>query len=53
MIVVATGAAEAKPGSYGYGRDVSPAVDALADDSVRFQRAYSVAPWTQPSLATM
>jgi arylsulfatase A-like enzyme len=40
-------------GAYGYGRDVSPAVDALADDSVRFERAYSVAPWTQPSVATM
>lgn len=40
-------------GAYGYGRDVSPSVDALADQSVRFQRAYSVAPWTQPSVATM
>jgi arylsulfatase A-like enzyme len=40
-------------GAYGYGRDVSPAVDALADDGVRFERAYSVAPWTQPSVATV
>lgn len=40
-------------GVYGYGRDVSPSVDALAREGVRFQRAYSVAPWTQPTVATM
>ena len=32
---------------------VSPAFDALAERSVRFSRAYSSAPWTLPSLASL
>ncbi|MBK7874433.1 MAG: sulfatase [Planctomycetes bacterium] len=34
------------------GATASPQLDALAKDSVRFERAYSVAPWTIPSLVT-
>ena len=34
------------------GCEPSPNIDALAADSVRFQRAYTAAPWTIPSLVT-
>ncbi len=34
------------------GIEPSPAIDALARDSVRFEQAYSAAPWTIPSLVT-
>jgi arylsulfatase A-like enzyme len=40
-------------GSYGWHRDTSPSIDALASDAVRFDRAYAAAPWTQPSVATI
>lgn len=41
-------------GAYGYGRPTSPAVDRLAaEEGILFQRAYSVAPWTNPSIATL
>jgi arylsulfatase A-like enzyme len=40
-------------GCYGSGRDTSPAVDALAAEAVRFDRAYATAPWTRPSIASM
>ncbi len=40
-------------GVYGYGRNTSPHVDALARDAVRFERAYAAAPWTAPSVASM
>jgi arylsulfatase A-like enzyme len=40
-------------GSYGYERPTSPAIDALAEDAIRFERAYSSAPWTKPSVASM
>ena len=36
-------------GSYGYVLKTSPALDALAADGLRFERAYSQAPWTTPS----
>jgi arylsulfatase A-like enzyme len=36
-------------GCYGYPRSVSPAVDALASQGVRFQRAAAQSPWTLPS----
>ncbi len=38
---------------YGYERETSPHIDALADDGVLFERAYSQAPWTRPSIATL
>jgi len=40
-------------GAYGHFRDSSPAMDALAAEGVRFERAYATAPWTMPSVASM
>jgi arylsulfatase A-like enzyme len=39
-------------GSYGYHRATSPQLDELAARGVRFDRAWSQAPWTLPSMAT-
>ncbi|MBN2370120.1 MAG: sulfatase [Vicinamibacteria bacterium] len=36
-------------GCYGYPRDTSPTIDALAARSLRFHNAYSTAPWTFPA----
>ncbi len=38
-------------GFYRYGREVSPNLDALARDSLVFQRAIAPAPWTLPSFS--
>jgi len=40
-------------GAYGYGRDTSPEIDALAGAGVRFDRAYATSSWTKPSVASM
>jgi arylsulfatase A-like enzyme len=40
-------------GCYGHPRDTSPAIDRLASEGVRFERAYATAPWTKPSVASM
>ena len=40
-------------GAYGYARDTSPAIDALAAEGIRFERAYSTSSWTAPSVASM
>ncbi len=40
-------------GCYGAKRETSPAIDALAAGSIRYERAYTVAPWTMPSVATI
>lgn len=40
-------------GAYGYGRDTSPNLDALASESVLFERAHSPASWTLPSVASL
>lgn len=40
-------------GSYGYYRKTSPALDNFARQGVRFSRAYSNAPWTKPSVASL
>ncbi len=40
-------------GCYGYQRDTSPLIDALAGESVRFATALAPAPWTLPSHAAM
>lgn len=37
----------------GYGRDTSPVLDKLAEESLVFPNAYSVAGWTLPSVATL
>jgi arylsulfatase A-like enzyme len=40
-------------GCYGAPRDTTPAIDALAREGVRFAQAYSTAPWTSPSVASI
>jgi len=40
-------------GCYGATRDTTPALDVLAIEAVRFDRAYSPAPWTMPAVASM
>jgi arylsulfatase A-like enzyme len=40
-------------GAYGYPLPTSPAIDAFAAGSVRFDRAYSHSTWTKPSVATL
>jgi len=40
-------------GSYGFEGDVSPAMDRLAAESVRFANCFSQAPWTKPSVASL
>jgi arylsulfatase A-like enzyme/Flp pilus assembly protein TadD len=40
-------------GAYGYGRDTTPTLDALARKGVIFDNAISQAPWTAASVATM
>ena len=34
---------------YGYERETTPYLDALAQESLVYERAYTTAPWTQPS----
>jgi len=52
LIVVDTLRAD-RLGAWGYARPTSPAIDAFAADAIRFERAYSTAPWTKPSVASM
>ena len=40
-------------GCYGYERDTSPHLDNLASAGVLFENFYSVAPWTNPSIASL
>lgn len=40
-------------GAYGYGRAATPNLDALATESVLFERAYAAGPWTVPSVASL
>jgi arylsulfatase A-like enzyme len=40
-------------GCYGYERDTSPHIDRLAAEGVRFEEAYSQAPWTTPSIGSL
>jgi choline-sulfatase len=40
-------------GSYGYARPTSPNIDELARKGVRFDRAYSAASWTNPSILAL
>jgi arylsulfatase A-like enzyme len=40
-------------GTYGYQRDTSPHIDALADEGLLFERAYAPSHWTLPSHASM
>lgn len=38
---------------YGYSRDTSPSIDALASNAIRFERAYATSSWTKPSVASI
>jgi len=40
-------------GCYGYSRDTSPIIDGFAADATLFERAYTAATWTRPSVATL
>lgn len=40
-------------GTYGYGRDTSPTLDAFASEFVKFDYAVPAAPWTPPSVASI
>ena len=40
-------------GCYGYARDTSPAIDALAAEGVRFETALAPTSWTLPSHMTL
>ncbi|MBN1825267.1 MAG: sulfatase-like hydrolase/transferase [Candidatus Eisenbacteria bacterium] len=40
-------------GSYGYGRETTPSLDRLAAESLRFERAYTTAPWTLPAFGSI
>ena len=40
-------------GCYGYERDTTPTLDALAEESLLFERCYASAPWTLVSHMTM
>jgi len=40
-------------GAYGYARDTSPRLDALAADATLFENAVSPSPWTLPAVASI
>jgi arylsulfatase A-like enzyme len=40
-------------GTYGYDRDTSPHIDALASESIVFANANAQSPWTKPSIPTL
>ncbi len=40
-------------GCYGYERDTSPHIDALAAEGLRFEKAYAQSPWTKPSIPSL
>jgi len=40
-------------GCYGYERDTTPNLDALAADAVRYARTFSHAPWTTPAVGAL
>ena len=40
-------------GLYGHSRPTSPNIDRLAENAIVFDRAFSHAPWTPPSMATL
>lgn len=40
-------------GCYGYDRPTSPTIDRIAEEGALFRNAFSVAPWTDPSIAAL
>jgi arylsulfatase A-like enzyme len=53
LLVVLDTVSAAHLGSYGYSRDTSPHLDALAQEGALFEQNYSAAPWTLPSHASI
>lgn len=53
VLIVADTLRADRLGAYGYGRDTSPNLDRLAEAGTVFERAYSHAPWTAPSVASV
>lgn len=39
--------------AYGYDRETTPFLDEFSDNAITYQRAYSPAPWTRPSHASL
>ncbi|MBN2717488.1 MAG: sulfatase [Deltaproteobacteria bacterium] len=52
LIVVDTLRAD-RLGAYGYSKNTSPRIDAIAKESTLFYRYYAASPWTAPSFGTM
>lgn len=52
LVVIDTLRAD-RVGSYGAERETTPALDAFGRQALRFERAYSAAPWTQPAMASI
>lgn len=40
-------------GCYGYSRNTSPNIDAMAQNGIFFKYAYTVSPWTNPTIASI
>jgi arylsulfatase A-like enzyme len=40
-------------GCYGYARNTSPNIDRIAEQGVVFENVFSVAPWTNPTIASL
>jgi len=53
LLVVLDTVASSHLGCYGYYRPTSPALDSFASESVLFEKAFSAAPWTLPSHASL
>jgi len=53
IVIVADTLRRDRLGSYGYPRDLTPALDRLAQTSIRFTRWYSPSAWTTPAVAAL
>ena len=40
-------------GTYGYHKDITPVLDSIASEGVKFRNSYAAAPWTLPSHMSM
>lgn len=53
MLVVVDALRADHVGAYGYPRDTTPVIDALAEGGLRFERAISQGSWTLPSMMSL
>jgi arylsulfatase A-like enzyme len=53
LLIVVDTLRQDRLGCYGADRATSPNIDALAQQGIRFERAYATSPWTSPSVAAM